>query len=420
MLRIRPFAALRPPADKAAALASVPYDVVSTSEARTLAAGNPASFLHIIRPEIDLPDSTDPHAPAVYDAAKAAFARFQREGLLVRDDRPSIFIYRQEMDLAGKLLSQTGIVGCCHIDDYTSGLIKRHENTRKDKEDDRTRHVLILNANAEPVFFLYKDRPELEGLVSADTRPAPLYDFKAPDGVRHTVWRAAASDSYVKAFAQVSCAYVADGHHRTASAARAGAERRAANPKHTGSEEYNWFLAVLFPASALTILPYHRVVKDLDGRTPQEFLDELREAVQVGDDGGPQGPPRPGTISMYIGGRFGERGEWRLLTFPEKSIDRADPIRSLDVSLLTERILDPVLGIADPRTDNRIDFVGGIRGPGELEKRVDGGDAAVAFSMYPTTIEQLIAVADAGQIMPPKSTWFEPKLRSGLFLHTLD
>ncbi len=420
MLRIKPFAALRPPTEKAAAVACVPYDVVSTSEARALAAGNPASFLHVIRPEIDLPDSTDPHAPAVYDAAQAAFARFQREGLLVRDDRPSIFIYRQEMDLAERRLSQTGIVACCHIDDYTSGLIKKHENTRKDKEDDRTRHVLTLDANAEPVFLLYKDRPELEGLVNAGARPAPLYNFKAPDCVHHTVWRAAASESYMKAFAQVPCAYVADGHHRTASAARAGAERRAANPRHTGQEEYNWFLAVLFPASALTILPYHRTVRDLDGRTPQEFLEELGGAAEVGEPGGPTSPPRPGTVAMYLGGRFGERGAWRLLTFPEKSIGRADPIRALDVSLLTARILGPVLGMGDLRTDKRIDFVGGIRGPAELEKRVDSGEAAVAFSMFPTTIDQLLAVADAGQIMPPKSTWFEPKLRSGLLVHTLD
>jgi len=416
MLRVKPFSALRPPIELAPRVASVPYDVVDTAEARALAEGNPSSFLHVIRPDIDLPDDVDHGADVVFETARRAFMQFQNSGILVRDPEPAIYLYRQQADLLGRRASQTGVVCCCHVDDYNNNLIKKHEKTRKDKEDERTRHVLELNANAEPVFFLIRDRADLNSLVRADVAAAPLYDFTAPDGVRHTVWKAAASDPYVRAFAQVPCAYVADGHHRTASAARAGAARRAANPRHTGNEEYNWFMAVLFPASELTILPYHRTVKDLRGMTPAQFVERVRSAPGVKSvvaAARPE-PPAPGSVGLYVG------GAWSLVTFDPASINRADPIASLDYVLLYERILAPILDIGDIRTDKRIDFVGGIRGPGELRKRVDSGRAGAAFCMHATTIDQLMAVADAGQIMPPKSTWFEPKLRSGLLVHTLD
>lgn len=412
MIRVKPFRAWHPRPEQAAAVACVPYDVVDTKEARGLAEGNPISFLHAIRPEINLPDSTDPYSPAVYEAARQQFGRFQRE-VLVQEAAPKIYLYRQEMDLLGRRLSQVGIVACCHIDDYASGLIKKHEKTRADKEDDRTRHVMAQNANAEPVFFLVQDREDLNALIASGITAPPLFDFAAPDGVRHTVWTVADAAPYVAAFARCPCAYVADGHHRTAAAARAGAERRAANPGHTGEEEYNWFLAVLFPASQLTILPYHRLVKDLDGHTPVEVLEWLRRSAVLTENA-PPSAQSVGRVSMYLAGK------WYGIAYPDAWINRNDPIGSLDYTILTDRILGPLLGICDIRKDKRIDFVGGIRGPGELSKRVDAGEAAVAFSMHPTTIEHLIRIADAGQIMPPKSTWFEPKLRSGLLVHTLD
>ncbi|MDX2116130.1 MAG: DUF1015 family protein [Planctomycetota bacterium] len=420
MIRIKPFAALRPRPEHAARVACVPYDVVNTVEARALAGGDPLSFLHAIRPEINLPDDADPHAPAVYERARTEFTRFARE-VFVRDETPGVYLYRQEAELpagSGRTVSQTGIVACCHIDDYARGLIKKHEKTRQDKEDDRTRYVLAQNANAEPVFFLYRDEAALAGLIEAGTMVAPLYDFKAVDGVRHTVWRASSVEPFVGAFAKMASVYVADGHHRTAAAARAGAERRAQNPRHTGDEEYNWFLSVLFPASRLTILPYHRLVKDLNGLSARTFLEKLAGVGRV-TAGAAASAPRPGSVSVYLRDETG-RGGWHGLEFPAESIPTHDPIKSLDYEILADRVLTPILGIGDVRTDKRIDFVGGIRGPGELQRRVDMGDAAVAFSMHPTTIAQLMAIADAGAIMPPKSTWFEPKLRSGLLVHTLD
>ncbi len=420
MLRIKPLRALRPPADPpdcAAEVACVPYDVVNTAEARGLAAGKPRSFMHVIRPEIDLPVSTDPHDDAVYRAAAANFKRFQREGTLQREASEAVYLYRQEATLLGKKVSQTGVVACCHIDDYERGLIKKHEKTRKDKEDDRTRHVLELNANAEPVFFLFKDRAEIAALIARDSGGGakPLYDFTAPDGVRHTVWRCAAADAYVRAFGALPAAYVADGHHRTAAAARAGAERRAANPRHTGNEGYNWFMAVLFPASELTILPYHRLVKDLNGLAPAQVLERLAGVGRVEPARSPE-PGASGSFCVYLGRAHG----WHRVTLPAASIPTDDPIASLDYEMLAERVLGPIFGIGDIRTDKRIDFVGGIRGPAELERRVDSGETAAAFCMHPVRIEQLIAIADAGAIMPPKSTWFEPKLRSGLLVNVLE
>jgi uncharacterized protein (DUF1015 family) len=300
-----------------------------------------------------------------------------------------------------------------HIDDYEQEVIRKHEKTRPDKEDDRTRHVQTLGAHAEPVFLTYRGRTEIDVLAEPVLTSAPLYDFTAPDGVRHTVWQVPDPDSWVDAFRSVPHAYVADGHHRSASAWRAGKERRAANPQHRGTEEYNWFLAVLFPADQLTILPYNRLVRDLNDKSAEQVLRELRDVGRLSSADHPR-PPRPGTFCGYLA------DAWYRVEFDEESIDRRDPIGSLDVSLLQDRVLGPILGIGDPRTDQRIDFVGGIRGTAELERRVNSGEMAIAFSLYPTTLDQLMAVADAGAVMPPKSTWFEPKLRSGLFVHTVE
>jgi uncharacterized protein (DUF1015 family) len=407
-VRLQPFRALRPRPELAADVAAVPYDVVNRSEAVELARGRPHSFLHVGRSDIDLPEDTDPHDSRIYVKAREALEEFLARGVLIRDEEPALYLYRQIME--GR--AQTGIVGCVHVDDYERDIIRKHEKTRQDKEDDRTRHVLTLNAHAEPVLLTYKGNRELDSLAAEVQRGSPLYDFTASDQVRHTVWRVPNTSAWVQAFRSVPHAYVADGHHRCASAWRAGIERRSANPQHQGREEYNWFLAALFPASELAILPYNRVVRDLAGRTPDEILQELKHVGRLSPTSDPH-PDRPGSFGIYLGGR------WHLLELDQNTIDHADPIGSLDVSLLQDRVLGPILGIGDPRTDKRIDFVGGIRGTRELERRVDSGGAAIAFSLYPTTLEQLMAVSDAGAIMPPKSTWFEPKLRSGLFVHEL-
>ncbi len=408
-MQLRPFAALRPDPRFAAQVAAVPYDVVNRAEAAQLAEGNPLSFLHVGRADIDLPADVDPYDDRVYAKAMENLDRLVSQGTLVREQRPSLYLYRQIM--AGR--EQIGLVGCVCIDDYEHDIIKKHEKTRKDKEDDRTRHVLTLNANAEPVLLTYRGRPDIDRLVAAQAESVPLYDFTAVDGVRHTVWRVRETRPYLDAFAGIPEAYVADGHHRSASAWRAGRELRAKNSRHEGNEEYNWFLAVLFPADQLRILPYNRVVRDLNGLTALELVERLRRlgTLTVRSE---TVPPHPGAFAVYL-----ERA-WHLLDLDPLTIDRSDPIASLDVSLLQERVLSPILGVGDPSTDRRIDFVGGIRGTDELERRVDSGEMALAISMYPTTIEQLLAVADAGEVMPPKSTWFEPKLRSGLFVHVLD
>jgi uncharacterized protein (DUF1015 family) len=408
-MRLNPFRAVRPRPDLAAQVASVPYDVVNRAEAAELARGNPHSFLHVGRSDIDLPDDVDPYDPRTYRRAREALDELLARGTLLRDPEPRLFLYRQVMD--GR--AQTGVVGCVHVDDYEHDVIRKHEKTRQDKEDDRTRHVLTLNANAEPVFLTYRGRPEIDelvaGIVSAS---APLYDFPAPDGVRHTVWAVPDPGALGRAFVPVPHAYVADGHHRSASAWRAGKELRAKNPAHRGDEEYNWFLAVLFPADQLRILPYNRLVRDLKGQAPSEVLDRLGRLGKL-TAATHATPDRTGVFCVYIDGR------WHRLELDPSEIDRSDPIASLDVSLLQDRVLSPILGIGDPRTDKRIDFVGGIRGTAELERRVSSGEMAIAFSLYPTTLEQLMAVSDAGHVMPPKSTWFEPKLRSGLFVHEL-
>jgi len=404
-MQINPFPALIPAPGGAAAVAAVPYDVVDTAEARALAAGNPDSLLHVSRPEIDLPDNVGIHDDRVYEQGLRAFRAFQERGTLVREPHSCFYVYRQTMGTH----SQTGVVACCHADDYENNVIRKHEKTRQDKEDDRTRHTLALGANTGPVFLTYRDRAEIDAAVAAVTVAPPMTDFTAADGVRHTVWRVASEPAaWRRRFAAVPLAYIADGHHRAASGWRAARQRRAANPHHDGGEEYNWFLAVLFPASQLRILPYNRCVADLNGMDAATFLRRAATAVAV-TRGGPAVPAGPRLVQMYLA------GEWYTLSWPPFA---AGPVDRLDVSVLQTRLLAPLLGIDDPRTNQRIGFVGGIRGTGELVKRVDSGRDAVAFSLHPVTVEEMMAIADAGQIMPPKSTWFEPKLRSGLVIHT--
>ena len=409
MPRVKPFRAVRPPVAKAASVASVPYDVIDRDEAVVLAAGNSESFLHVVRPDIDLPPETDPYADAIYTQAADAFQKFLAAGTLAQDEADCIFLYRQIMN--GR--SQIGIVCCCHVDDYEHNRILKHEFTRPAKEDDRTRHVMTLGAHTGPVFLTYRDEAEVNQLVVAATAEAPLYDFTAPDGVQHTVWQITEAGPYITTLTAVPAFYIADGHHRAASAWRAGKARREANPGHTGDEEYNWFLTVLFPANQLTILPYNRIIADLNGKTTEQILAELGRVGQLEPTTDPV-PPTAGSFCIFLGDR------WYRLTIPADSIDHADPIASLDVALLEQRVIGPIFGIENVRTDPRIDFVGGIRGTDELERRVQSGKWAIAVSMHPTSIEQLMAVSDAGEVMPPKSTWFEPKLRSGLLVHLLE
>lgn len=404
MLRIKAFQGLRPAPDRVSAVACVPYDVVDRDESAALAAGKPDSLLHVDRAEIDLPAAVDPYSDAVYAKARENFAALQGRGALLRESEPCVYLYQQRM---GSHV-QTGLAALCHIDDYERDIIKKHEKTRREKEDDRTRLIGALSANTGPVFLTYRDSPEIDALAAGVLAGQPLYDFTAPDGIQHTVWRVPGGEALTQAFAKLPCAYVADGHHRTASAARVGRERREANPAHDGTEEYNWFLCVLFPASQLQILPYNRAVKDLNGLTSDTFLENVARSFEITGEDSPT-PLHPGDIRMYL------NGAWYGLAWKPAG---SDPIAQLDVTGLQERLLAPILGIDDPRTSKRIDFIGGIRGTSELVKLVDSGKAAVAFSMYPTTVEQLMAIADANQIMPPKSTWFEPKLRSGLFIHT--
>ncbi len=406
MVVVRPFCALRPCADRVAAVAAVPYDVVSTAEARALASENPYSLLHVTRPDIDLPDDTPPDADLVYATARANFKRLIRTAPLVADAEASFFVYRLVMD--GR--AQTGIVGVCAVDDYDHDVIRKHEKTRPDKEDDRTRHVLALRAHVEPVFLAYRNTPQLDALTTEACAGSPLYDFTAPDGVRHTVWRMPQTAAVSTAFADVPTLYVADGHHRSASASRARAILRAADPHPTPDAPYNFFLTVLFPAGQLRILPYNRVVRDLNGQTPETLLAALRERFT----------PLPATPTPIAAGDFSVYcgNAWHTFRF-QPPADR-DVVAQLDVSRLQTQVLEPLFGITDPRTDQRLDFVGGIRGTAELERWVSSGQAAIAFALYPTSLDALFAVADRQAVMPPKSTWFEPKLRSGLLIYTFD
>ncbi|HEV3467927.1 MAG TPA: DUF1015 family protein [Pyrinomonadaceae bacterium] len=410
MAAIYPFRALRPPGGRVAEVAAVPYDVVNTEEARALAGGNPLSFLHVSRPEIDLPAGADLYAEETYAKAAENFERLRREAPLEEEPEPSLYLYRLVMGEH----TQVGVAACVSVDEYDRDLIRKHERTRRDKEDDRTRHILALRAQTGPVFLTYRPDRRIDALVEAETKGEPLYDFEAPDGVRHTVWRAPAPEQLVRCFGEVPLLYIADGHHRAASASRARAALKEKNPAHTGEEEYNRFLAVVFPADQMQILPYNRVVKDLNGLSPERFLAAVGERFRIDEDANPRGPGKAGHYHMYLGGR------WYGLTPKDGgAANPGDPVASLDVSVLQDNLLDPVLGIKDVRTDKRINFVGGIRGTEELVRLADSGRAAVAFALYRTSIEDLLRVSDAGGIMPPKSTWFEPKLRDGVLIHTI-
>ena len=413
MVRVKPFAAIRPPKGIVTEVAAPPYDVLNSAEAKAMAGEK--SLLHITKPEIDFDPVADEHSKPVYDKAVENFKLWKERGWLVREDREKYYVYAQTMGTR----TQFGLVLCAHTDDYAEGRIKKHELTRKDKEDDRMIHVRIQNANIEPVFFAYKDNAELAGIIAAASAGEPEYRFVDENGFGHTFW--VIEDDAVNAriteifTTQVDAFYVADGHHRTAAAARVGAEKRAANPNHTGEEEYNWFMAVSFPESQLKIIDYNRVVKDLNGLTREGLLKALETDFEVKEIPGQDiAPKRLHQFSMYLGGK------WYSLDTRPGRYDDGDPIGVLDVTVLSNLVLDKILGIKDLRTDKRIDFVGGIRGLGELSRRVDSGEMAVAFALYPVSMQQLIDIADTGNIMPPKTTWFEPKLRSGLAIHSLD
>jgi uncharacterized protein (DUF1015 family) len=404
---------LRPAPGRAAEVLAPPYDVLTTEEARTRAAGKPWSFLHVSKPEIDLPPGTDPHSPAVYAKGAENLARMVGAGVLVRDPAPGYYAYR--LSVGGHV--QTGVAVAASIAAYDANRIRRHELTRPDKEDDRVRHMEALNAQTGPVLAAYPDAPELDALLAEASLAAPDVDAVADDGVRHAIWpiRDGGLVGRIGAlFERLSALYVADGHHRSAAASRVAAARRPANPRHTGEESYDWFLLVAFPHRALRILDYNRVVRDLGGIGLDAFLGRLGQRFTVAPSATPVSPGRHGEFGLYAGGR------WHRLTLRSELADPTDPIARLDVSLLTAHILEPLLGIRDLRTDKRVDFVGGGRGLTELERRVDSGEMAAAFSLYPTRFADLMAVADAGEVMPPKSTWFEPKLADGLLSHVLD
>jgi uncharacterized protein (DUF1015 family) len=411
MAQLKPFKAFRPKPELAGKVASVPYDVINTEEARQMSAGNPYSFLHVGRPEIDLPASTDIHADEVYATGVKNLHRLIQEGVLFREKTPCLYIYQQRM---GDHV-QAGLVGLCSVKEYEEGTIKRHEYTRKDKEDDRTRHVTEQAANAEPVFLAYRAVPYIDSLVDKIRATKPVYDVVTADGIGHTVW-VIDQETHIYTlnhlFESIPALYIADGHHRTAAAIRYGQARRAAAAHPTGEEPFESFMAVVFPHNQLKILDYNRVVKDLNGLTSEQFLAKLGETFTVARTA-QRNPPAAACFGMYLD------GQWYALKAKPGTYPAGDPVRSLDVSILQENVLAPILGIQDPRTDNRIDFIGGIRGMDELEKRVKNG-FKVAFSMFPTSLDQLMSVADAGQIMPPKSTWFEPKLRSGLLVRTYE
>ena len=408
MATIRPFSALRPSPNHAKEVSSVPYDVVNTEEARALANGNALSFLHVSRPEIDLPAGTDIYSDAVYRKAAENFQQLIANCPLERESAPSFYLYRLIMGNH----QQIGVVACSSIDEYDNDIIRKHERTRRDKEDDRTRHMLVLRAQTGPVFLTYRAQPEIDDLVAAEAAKDALFDFTSADGVRHTLWRVVNADPFVEQFAKVPLFYIADGHHRAASASRARAELKEQSFAHTGKENYNYFLTVLFPDSQLQILAYNRVVIDLNGRSEAEFIEDLKKQFDVTENANPE-PTERGNWSMYL------NGKWYGLTLSARATLPLGTVASLDVSVLQDRLLDPILGIKDIRTDKRIDFIGGLRGTKELERLVDEGKAAVAFSLFPTTVEELLMVSDANEIMPPKSTWFEPKLRDGLLIHKI-
>lgn len=414
MAKVKPFKGMRPPKDLVTQVASRPYDVLNSEEARTEAAGNEKSLYHIIKPEIDFAPGTDEHDPCVYDKAVENFHMFQDKGWLVQDTKERYYIYAQTMNGC----TQYGFVVAANVEDYMEGRIKKHELTRRDKEEDRMKHVRINNANVEPVFFAFPDNEALEQIIKDVTSQAPEYDFTAEDGFGHHFWVIdddATIEQITKLFAEIPSLYIADGHHRSAAAALVGHEKALANPAHTGNEEYNYFLAVAFPASHLQIIDYNRVVKDLNGLSKEDFLEKLRANFVVEEKGEEiYRPTALHNFSLYVDGK------WYSLTAKEGTYNDNDPIGVLDVTISSDLILRDILGIHDLRSDKRIDFVGGIRGLGELKKRVDSGEMAMALALYPVSMKQLIDIADTGNIMPPKTTWFEPKLRSGLVIHKLD
>ncbi|HEY6872658.1 MAG TPA: DUF1015 family protein [Geobacteraceae bacterium] len=412
MALIKPFKALRPPRELAEKVAALPYDVMNTEEARAMAAGNPFSFLHVSRPEIDLSPDLDPHAEPVYQQGKENLQRLVRDGVLVQDRAECYYVYRQRM--GG--ITQTGLVVCAGVDDYQSGVIKKHELTRADKEEDRVRHIDCLDANDEPVFLTCKDDPAIGRIIGEATSASAEYDFTTDDGVTHTLWVVAEReriDALTTLFGRIPALYVADGHHRSAAASRVRDLRKAASPAHCGKEEYNYFLTVIFPDNEMNIMPYNRVVHDLNGNSVAEFMARVASRFDITPAHAVVEPSRRHQFGMYLAGR------WYELSPKEGAFDGDDPVARLDVSILQDNLLSPVLGVRNPRTDQRIHFVGGIRGTAELERLVNSGECEVAFALYPTSITELMDLADAGKIMPPKSTWFEPKLRSGLFVHLL-
>ena len=414
MAKIKPFRGIRPPRELVEEVASRPYDVLNSEEARAEAAGNEKSLYHIIKPEINFAPGTDEHDPKVYDKAVEQFNLFQEKGWLVQDNTEKYYVYAQTMN--GR--TQYGLVVCANVEDYLNGVIKKHELTRRDKEEDRMKHVRINNANIEPVFFAYPDNAELDAIVAETVKGKPEYDFTAPDGFGHHFWLIN-DDNTIKRitelFAAIPYLYIADGHHRTAAAALVGAEKARQNPHHKGDEEYNYFLAVCFPASQLHIIDYNRVVKDLNGMTTEQFLKALEKNFTVEPKGKEiYHPSKLHNFSLYLD------GQWYSLTAKPGTYDDNDPIGVLDVTVLSNLVLDQLLDIKDLRTSKRIDFVGGIRGLEELKKRVDSGEMKAAFALYPVSMQQLIDIADTGNIMPPKTTWFEPKLRSGVVIHTFE
>lgn len=410
---IRPFAGLRPAPGRAADVAAPPYDVLNSSEARLRAEGRPWSFLHISKPEIDLPEGTDPYDASVYAKGKENFDKMLAEGVLVQDEKPCYYLYRLIMGEH----QQIGLVAAASVPDYDSNRIRKHEFTRPDKEDDRVRQVDTLNAQTGPVFLTYKHDATIDALVERITAAAPEVDITADDDVQHAIWpvcEEADIKTITETFDAMPAIYIADGHHRSAAGSRVAAMRKAANPNHTGDESYNYFLSVVFPDNQMMILDYNRVITDLNGLDAESFMAKVEENFTVSEESAPVKPIANREFGMYLGGK------WYRLHINDNLVPADDPVGQLDVSLLANNLIDPILGISDPRRDKRIDFVGGIRGLKELERRVDSGEMAVAFSLFPTRMDQLMAVADAGEVMPPKSTWFEPKLADGLVSHVLD
>ncbi|HEK9100093.1 DUF1015 domain-containing protein [Bacillus cereus] len=415
MATIRPFRAIRPVSDKAAQVAALPYDVLNSEEAREVVKGNPYSFLHIDKAEIDLDPAVSPYDNSVYEKASENLQRLMKEEVLIQDEEPCLYIY--QLTMQGR--TQSGLVVCTSIDEYTNNTIKKHERTRHEKEQDRIRHVDVCNANTGPIFLTYRTKEEVTKLIATwQENHTPIYQFTADDGVEHVIWKIAEADAIsalVKLFEEIPSLYIADGHHRSASAVKVGLMRREQYPSYTGEEEFNVFLSVLFPHDELSIWDYNRVVKDLNGLSEEQFLQQISQYFYVEEIGvSPHKPTEPKTFGMYLDQR------WYKLIVKEETFDAHDVVKRLDVSILQDHLLSQVLQIHDPRADSRIDFVGGIRGLEELERLVNLGNYKVAFALYPTSMEDLLAIADAGEVMPPKSTWFEPKLRSGLFIHSLE